>query len=137
METYDMVNKKLKNVGEGTASSDAITKHQLDTAMIDKHDNNQNIDLENTYNVINSKKRTKTQLDRNKPSIVSYDEVRDNFLSRREALAMDSFINMDGHTIQHLPLPVISHQVTNKQYVDSALSVLLSLKMLQDKFFTS
>ena len=48
METYDMVNKKLKNVGEGTASSDAITKHQLDTAMIDKHDNNQNIDLENT-----------------------------------------------------------------------------------------
>ena len=96
METYDMVNKKLKNVGEGTASSDAITKHQLDTAMIDKHDNNQNIDLKNTYNVINSKKRTKTQLDRNKPSIVSYDEVRDNFLSRREALAMDSFINMDG-----------------------------------------
>ena len=36
---YDMVNKKLKNVGEGTASSDAITKHQRDIAIIDKHDN--------------------------------------------------------------------------------------------------
>lgn len=42
---YDMVNKKLANVAEGTASSDAITKHQLGTALIDKHGNDQNIDL--------------------------------------------------------------------------------------------
>ena len=89
--------------------------------MIDKIDNDQNIHLKNTYNVINSKKRTKTQLDSNKPSLVSYDEVRDNCLPRRQALAMDSFY-MDGHTIQHLPLPVINHQAANKQYVDSALS---------------
>ena len=27
---YDMIPKKLKNVGEGVESSDAITKHQLD-----------------------------------------------------------------------------------------------------------
>ena len=27
-ENYDMMNKKLKNVGEGVESSDAITKHQ-------------------------------------------------------------------------------------------------------------
>ena len=39
---YDMVNKKLANV---------------DTAMIDKHDNNHNIDLKDTYNVINSKEK--------------------------------------------------------------------------------
>ena len=30
---YDMVNKKLKNVGEGVESSDAITKHQLEVSM--------------------------------------------------------------------------------------------------------
>ena len=52
-----MVNKKLVNVAKGTASSDAITKYQLDTALIDKHDNDQNIDLEDTYNVINSKQQ--------------------------------------------------------------------------------
>ena len=34
---YDMVNKKLKNVGEGVESSDAITKHQLETAINSKH----------------------------------------------------------------------------------------------------
>ena len=42
---YDMVNKKLANVAEGTASSDAITKNQLDTAVGNKHSNDQNIDL--------------------------------------------------------------------------------------------
>ena len=30
---YDMVNKKLKNVGEGVESSDAITKRQLEVSM--------------------------------------------------------------------------------------------------------
>ena len=42
---YDLVNRKLTNVGEGTSNSDAITKHQLETAMIDKRDNNQDIEL--------------------------------------------------------------------------------------------
>ena len=36
---YNKENGKLTNVTEGTVPSDAITKHQLDTAMIDKHDN--------------------------------------------------------------------------------------------------
>ena len=30
---YDMVNKKLKNVGEGVENSDAVTKHQLEVSM--------------------------------------------------------------------------------------------------------
>ena len=33
---YDMTHKKLKNVGEGVESSDAITKHQLETAINSK-----------------------------------------------------------------------------------------------------
>ena len=33
---YDTNNKKLKNAGEGVESSDAITKHQLETAIISK-----------------------------------------------------------------------------------------------------
>ena len=33
---YDMIHKKLKNVGEGVESSDAITKHQLETAINSK-----------------------------------------------------------------------------------------------------
>ena len=54
-----MVKKKLSNIGEGPSNHDAITKHQLDTAKFDKHDNNQDIDLRDTYNVINSKRLMK------------------------------------------------------------------------------
>ena len=35
---YDMIHKKLKNVGEGVESSDAITKHQLEVSMNTKLD---------------------------------------------------------------------------------------------------
>ena len=35
---YDMNNKKLKNLGEGVESSDAITKHQLEVSMNTKLD---------------------------------------------------------------------------------------------------
>ena len=35
---YDMLNKKLKNVGEGVESSDAVTKHQLEVSMNTKLD---------------------------------------------------------------------------------------------------
>ena len=35
---YDMNNKKLKTVGEGVESSDAITKHQLEVTMNTKLD---------------------------------------------------------------------------------------------------
>ena len=36
---YDINNKKLKNVGEGVESSDAITKHQLEVSLNTKLDN--------------------------------------------------------------------------------------------------
>ena len=35
---YDMSHKKLKNVGEGVESSDAVTKHQLEVSMNTKLD---------------------------------------------------------------------------------------------------
>ena len=35
---YDMNHKKLKNVGEGVESSDAVTKHQLEVSMNTKPD---------------------------------------------------------------------------------------------------
>ena len=49
---YDMTDKKLTNMAKGTASSDAVTKNQLDTAVGYKHGSEQNIDLRDTCNVI-------------------------------------------------------------------------------------
>ena len=33
---YDMLNKKLKNLGEGVETTDAITKHQLEVSLNSK-----------------------------------------------------------------------------------------------------
>ena len=62
---YDMVNKKLANMAEGTASTDAIAKNQLDTAVGNKHGNDQNMNLKDTYNVINSKQQTFNEMNAN------------------------------------------------------------------------
>ena len=35
---YDMLNKKLKNLGEGVETIDAITKHQLEVSLNSKLD---------------------------------------------------------------------------------------------------
>ncbi|CAH3131269.1 unnamed protein product, partial [Porites lobata] len=109
---YDTVNKKLANVAEGTASSDAITKHELDTAMIDKHDNNQNIDLKNTYNVINSKQQTCNEMNGSRNALVCYENIRDVFVS-------DTRFNMVNHKIINLGDPTSNKDATNKAYVDT------------------
>ena len=61
---YDMTNKKLTNMAKGTTSIDAITKNQLYTAVGNKHSTDQNIDLKNTYNVINSNRLTYDEMGR-------------------------------------------------------------------------
>ena len=52
---YDMVNKKLANVADGTNPTDAITLKQLDA--VDFETITRDIDLQDTYNVINSKQK--------------------------------------------------------------------------------
>lgn len=81
---YDLNVKKLTNIAEGTVSNDAITKHQPDTAMIDKRDNNQDTRLKDTYNVINSK-QTFNEMNTNRKTLVCYEDVRDVFISRKES----------------------------------------------------
>ena len=59
---YDMVGKKLTNVGDGVSPSDAVTRKQLDSSGFG--DITADIDLKKSYNIQNSKKRTFNQLSR-------------------------------------------------------------------------
>ena len=77
---YDMVNKKLANVAEGNTFSDAITKNKLDTAVGNKHGDDQNIDLNDTYSVINSKQQTFNEMNPNRNTLVCYEDVRGVFV---------------------------------------------------------
>ena len=92
--------KKLTDVAERTVSNDAITKHQLDTAMIDKHDNNQDIDLKDTYSVINSKPQSFNEMNTNRKTLVCYEDVRDVFVSRKESVfPMETHLDMGNNYI--------------------------------------
>lgn len=55
---YDIDNKKLTNAAEGNSSSDAVNKYQLTVSLSQKHDNTGNIDMKDSYNIINSKPQT-------------------------------------------------------------------------------
>ena len=104
---YDMVNKKLANMAKGTDSSDAITKNQLDTAVGNKHGNDQNIDLKNTYNVINSNRQTFNEMDANRGTLVCYEDVRDVFVSRKESVfPMETYLDMGNHFIYNVKTPI-------------------------------
>ena len=100
---YNKENRKLTNVTEGTVSSDAITKHQLDTAMIDKHDNNQSIDLKGTYNVINSKQQTFIEMNASRNTLVCHEDVKDVFVSRKESVfPMQTNLDMGNNYIYNV-----------------------------------
>ena len=99
-----MTNKKLRNMAKETASSDAVTKNQLDTAVGNKHGNDQNIDLKDTYNVINSKQQTFNEMNANRNTLVCYEDVRDVFVSREESVfPMGTYLDMGNHCIMLNP----------------------------------
>ena len=121
---YDIENRKLTNVAEGTASSDAITKHQLDTALIDKHDNDQNIDLKGAYNVINSKQQTFSEINASRNTLVCYEDVRDVFVSRKESvIPMEIHLDMGNNYIYNVKTPVNNDQGANKSCAETKLSL--------------
>ena len=94
-------------MAEGTTSSDAITKNQLDTAVGNKHGNDQNIDLKNTYNVINSNRQTFNEMDANRGTLVCYEDVRDVFVSRKESVfPMETYLDMGNHFIYNVKTPI-------------------------------
>ena len=104
---YDMTNKKLTNMAKGTASSDAITKNQLDTAVGNKHSNDQNIDLKNTYNVINSNRLTYDEMGANGGTLVCYEDVREVFVSRKESVfPMETYLDMANQFIYNVKTPI-------------------------------
>ena len=115
-----MLNKKLVNVGNGTSNSDAITKNQLDTAIGNKHDNDQNIDLKNTYNVVNSKQQTFGEMNASRNTLVCYEDVRDVFVSRKESVfPMAIHLDMGNSCIYNVKTPINNDQGANKCYADT------------------
>ena len=118
---YDMVNKKLRNVGDGTDPNDAATRKQLDNAGVG--DITADLDLKKSYNIQNGKKRTFNQLKADTESLVSYEEVKENFIGINEAEAMKTYLDMGKNFIYN-------DQATNKSYVDTTTTNTMSAAAL-------
>ena len=141
---YDMNNKKLKNVGEGVESSDAVTKHQLETTINSKINSSpslnnyvkkdspevaadldvkgfaiKNLKLTPTTNSSASSKRYVDQKTANKADQSELNQ----YLKLDGSKQMSGNLQMNGKRVVGLTnVPAYNGEATNKIYVDTKLN---------------
>ena len=80
------------------------------------------IDLQEKYNVLNSKQRSLNELKTHYDSLVSFEEVKQNFLSRVETFSMGCQLDMNHHSITNLKDPAFGKEAATKDYADKKLA---------------
>ena len=77
------------------------------------------IDLQEKFNVKNSKQQNFSHLSANYDNLVSFSDVKNIFLSRKETFPMEAGLDMGNHTIFNVKDPTVDDQGANKKYVDA------------------
>ena len=90
------------------------------------HEVTKDIDLKELFNVIQSKQRSLNELKAHYDSLVSFEEVNENFLSRQEEFPMQTQLNMNHNSITNLKDPQFGGEAATKKYVDDIETKLLS-----------
>ena len=121
---YDMQNKKLVNVKQGTNNNDVRTKSQLDSeiAKIPSVDTTQFV--KKTGATMNGDLILQPQpypIHGNTNKAISYNTARNIFLSKKEGGSMLQSLDMNNHFITNIKDPVNSDHGVNKKYVDNQL----------------
>ena len=145
---YDMSHKKLKNVGEGVESSDAVTKHQLETVINSKINTSPSLnnyvkkdspevaaDLDmKGFEVKNMKLTPAGDLSATSKKYV--DSRVNNKANKRHlndylkldgSSQMQGNLNMNNKRITNLPHPQLSNEAATKDYVTISMNHLPSL----------
>ena len=122
---YDMQNKKLVNVKQGTNNNDVVTKSQLDSeiAKIPSVDTTQFV--KKTGAAMNGDLILQPQpypIHGNTNKAISYNTARAIFLSKKEGGSMEQTLDMNNNTIFNVKDPLQADQATNKKYVDNQLA---------------
>ena len=122
---YDMQNKKLVNVKQGTNNNDVVTKSQLDSeiAKIPSVDTTQFV--KKTGAAMNGDLILQPQpypIHGNTNKAISYNTARVIFLSKKEGGSMEQTLDMNNNTIFNVKDPLQADQATNKKYVDNQLA---------------
>ena len=141
---YDMNNKKLKNVGEGVESSDAVTKHQLETEINSKINSSPSLnnfvkkdspevaaDLDmKGYGIKNMKvtpaddaSATSRKYVHGKLNTKADKSVLSQYIKRDGSVQMVGNLQMNGKRITGLSnVPYYNGEAANKRYVDTKLN---------------
>ena len=90
------------------------------------HEVTKDIDLKELFNVIQSKQRSLNELKTHYDSLVSFEEVNENFLSRQEEFPMQTQLDMNHNSITNLKDPEFGGEAATKKYVDDIETKLLS-----------
>ena len=90
------------------------------------HEVTKDIDLKELFNVVKSKQRSLNELKTHYDSLVSFEEVNENFLSRQEEFPMQTQLNMNHNSITNLKDPEFGGEAATKKYVDDIETKLLS-----------
>ena len=115
---YDMVGKKLTNVGNPVSNTDAANKKYVDdnsgggktsSLTIDS-----SIDLKDTFRILN----LKSPSDADEPVTKNYAES--NFFKRDGSQPMTGDVNMNNKKIKNLSSPTANSEAANKKYVDDS-----------------
>ena len=121
---YDMENKKLVNVKQGTNNNDVVIKSYLDSeiAKIPSMDTTQFVSKSGstmTGDLILQSQSYPVHGNTNKA--ISYNTARAIFLSKKEGGSMEQTLDMNNNTIFNVKDPLQADQATNKKYVDNQL----------------
>ena len=90
------------------------------------HEVTKNIDLKELFNVVKSKQRSLNELKTHYDSLVSFEEVKEIFLSRQEEFPMETQLDMNHNSITNLKDPQFGGEAATKTYVDSSISSVVS-----------
>ena len=116
---YDMVNKKLTNVGAPSANTDAATKKYVDdnsggTPTTTRLTVDSNIDMKDRYRILN----LKHPVDSDEPATKQYSDSR--FLDRNGSRTMIGNLSMNNNKIIKVGTPTANDDVATKKYVDGS-----------------
>ena len=116
---YDMVNKKLRNVGAPSANTDAATKKYFDdnssvTPTTSRLAVDSNIDMKDRYRILN----LKHPVDADEPATKQYSDSK--FLDRDGSRTMIGNLDINNNKIIKVGTPTDNDDAANKKYVDDS-----------------
>ena len=117
---YDMINKKLRNVGAPSANTDAATKKYVDdnssgSPSTSRLTVDSNIDMKDRYRILN----LKHPVDADEPATKQYSDSR--FLDRNGSHTMIGNLSMNNNKITNLGTLPSNSDASTKKYVDDSI----------------